>query len=159
VTTIAYDGRYVAGDGRSELYDIIVSDTSEKIRVHNGRVYAFAGTPQMYSLVAAWLGERDWSVPAPTAPEGKWQALIFSAREGKIIAEYAGQEVPYPIEMQEPLALGSGCQFAMAIMTAGGTARRAVEIACRLDPWSGGSIQVVNIAEALGLQSVREAAE
>ena len=167
MTTIAYDGCTVACDGRSELYDIIVSTTAKKIRVHFGTVYACAGAPQMYDRVIAWLHARDWSEPAPTAPEGKWSIMILSRRpNGAIVLEYASSEVPYPAPMQAPLALGSGCQFAMGAMKHGASAREAVEIACSLDPYSGGEVQVVDIAEALGLSNgnlkaepVKEAAE
>lgn len=160
MTTIAYDGRFVAGDGRADLHDVIIARNRKKIRKHNGRLYAMAGAPQMYERVIDWLEKREWDKPAPTAPEGTWSALIFSARDGKVVAEFASNEVPFPLEMDRTwAALGSGTQFASAILRDGGSAHHAVEIACDLDPWSGGTIQVVDIAEALGLQSVREAAE
>lgn len=46
-------------------------------------------------------------------------------------------------QTQAPLAIGSGAPYALAAMECGKSAVEAVEIACKLDPYSGGDIQVV----------------
>ncbi len=45
-------------------------------------------------------------------------------------------------------AIGSGAKAALGAMHAGATAEQAVEIACKVDPYTSGPVQVVKLQEA-----------
>jgi len=50
-----------------------------------------------------------------------------------------------PIELDVPMAVGSGSTFAMGAMLAGATPEEAVHIAMKLDPYTGGEVLVYEL--------------
>jgi len=71
--------------------------------------------------------------------------------------------VPYLSGVDVPFAIGAGSDYALGAMDYGASPEEAVRGACRRNVFTGGEIQVVNIAAALGLQpqaaALAEAAE
>ena len=123
--------------------------------MEDGAIYALAGTTCLIRVLIAWIKAGADPQKAPKDEGINWGILVIDA-EG---ARHYSRACPYPEEQEYPFTTGTGRDIALGALKAGATPKEAVEIACRVDVHSGGSIQVVNIAEALGLQPVREAAE
>ena len=156
MTVIASDGITIAADGLSIYgHSEIGAGNIRKIVVEDKTVYAFSGAFAMMRPMINWYkaGYNPREVP-PASGDVQWNMLVID-RDGPTLF---GNHVPYSDRQVYPVTLGTGGDYAMAILLDGGTSRRAVEIACMKDAFCGGEIQVVNIAEALGIPRL-EAAE
>lgn len=91
-------------------------------------------------------GAHGKDVPLCTEEQG-WSMLVL--RPG--VCDLFTSKAPYGDPCELPYALGSGGDYALGAMHAGASPQQAIEIACRIDTGSGGAIQVIDIAEALGL--------
>jgi ATP-dependent protease HslVU (ClpYQ) peptidase subunit len=87
--------------------------------------------------------------------DGNWRLLVMHRDR---IMSYT-DTMPYGDPFPYPQAFGSGCNYAMTALRLGKSPEEAIAIAEGFDVYTGGPIQVVNIAEAIGLQAVKEAAE
>lgn len=135
MTTIATDGKVMAGDGQRNHQRTITNRRAVKVRrLNDGSLVGTAGD------VA--FGERfvDWLNNGGVAPElkmdGGFTALILKP-DGELLL--SGQDCkPTPVEA--PYAIGSGMDLAIGAMVAGASPKRAVEIASDYDPDTGGAI-------------------
>jgi hypothetical protein len=163
MTTIAIDKfGTIAADGLSCIGDIRHRTNFKKIVVREAigdrpaRIFTMAGTPAMRQALIEWYeGGADPKNVPPGGEQPSWTLIVIEAHRQVYIAS----QLPYPTEFLLPQAFGTGGQHIYGLLVADATARHAVEIACKIDIYSGGEIQVVNISEALGIQAVREAAE
>lgn len=157
MTTIAIDKfGTIAADGlTTHGYGTVLSRSRKKIAVANGMIYAVSGAVTTVDALIEWYvsGHNPKDVP-PTGENEPWAMLVCDKGQWLMFSK----PVPYPEAIEPPVAIGSGSDYAMGAMYAGATAQEAVEISCRLNTHSGGEIQIVNVAEALGLQRL-EAAE
>jgi hypothetical protein len=131
VTTLAYDGRYLAADSQVTAGDIKL--TSKKM--------FDLKTPEGVRMVVCGCG--DWSrilaaISALQAgkklPKGDYGLLAWAEGEG--VSEFCGRS-RYPADCYPQLALGSGAQAALGAMKAGATAGEAVAIAASIDISTG----------------------
>lgn len=136
MTTIATDGKSMAGDGLGiDHVDTICS--LSMLRVHHladGRVVGGAGSS---FDVLAWKGWIEaGKVGACPIESDKFAGLILN-RDGVVLwVDHKGREIETPA----PCAIGSGQDYALGAMEAGASPAEAVEIACRRDVYSGGEI-------------------
>ena len=156
MTTIAVTLTEIAADSRATRNHEIASWQSQKIIVDNGVIYAVSGAEDMSEPARKWhaAGADPDKAPKCNAELG-WLLLVID-RNGMWVYD---DKSPHPLKVIAPWTMGSGRDWAMGAMLAGASAKEAVEIACSRDVWSGPPVKVVNIAEALGLSQVREAAE
>jgi hypothetical protein len=159
MTTIAIsaDGMSIAADGLSmNGWGGVCGLHCKKITHDGGKVYAVSGVMALIEPLVEWYkaGHDPKNTPVCTS-DSKWSLIVRDDGQWYLCTS----DAPYPDVMELPAAIGTGCDYALGAMYAGATTKEAVEIACRLDSRTGGTIQVVNIAEALGLAPVREAAE
>jgi hypothetical protein len=161
MTTIAISETHIAADSRATRNHEIASWQVRKIEVvehaAGGRIYALSGEDAMTKPAIEW--HQDGAEPAKVPkgdPDTSWTLLVIE-KDGRVIIY--GDKSPYPLEVTAPYTMGSGRDFAMGAMLAGASAKEAVEIACTRDVWSGLPVQVVDIAQALGVTAVKEAAE
>ncbi|SUE95774.1 proteasome subunit beta [Ectopseudomonas mendocina] len=148
MTTVAYDGRFLAADGRSTLGNLISGKAVKKIfqllTCANGvqvqAVLAGAGSFQTVNIVKSHLERNDLfeSELIPEIEPGSFQGLLVL--ETGEVYDLEDKLVPLPAEI--PVAIGSGTDYAMAAMVMGKSAPAAVEVACELDVYSGGKIAV-----------------
>jgi ATP-dependent protease HslVU (ClpYQ) peptidase subunit len=119
LTTIACDGKSMAGDGLCLTGgDSISSTTVVKVRrLAGGGLVGVAGSAFDVDTFVDWLN---------------------SDRSEKLLDTW---------EKSIPAATGSGVEMAMAAMACGKTAKEAVEIACLLHSQSGGLITELRLAE------------
>jgi ATP-dependent protease HslVU (ClpYQ) peptidase subunit len=108
----------------------------KKVFQHDGELFGFAGTQ---SEGLRWL---DWYA---TGQRGKMPSIsnvnimILSAEYGVQLVEGSGSL--FSVE-RNFYAIGSGATAAMGAFMAGADAKKAVEIACKIDAGSGGDIIV-----------------
>ena len=157
MTTIAVDGKLVAAEGRRTAGSEIVADDVRKIVVKHGRIYVLAGEIAARDAIIEWHDKgADPGKQPGASKDGSWILVVID--RDRVMRSFHN-DLPYPQQNPMPQAFGSGASFALGAMRAGADARRAVEIACGLDVYSGGGIQVVDIDEALGLCTLKAAAE
>ena len=158
MTTIAIDALgNIAADGRRTAGNEIIRYDAEKIKVSHGRIYALTGCCSLLDALISWHHAGADASKMPTYKgDGGWYLIVFQA-DG--MYTYSN-DVPYSMgdEIKAPMAFGSGQNWAMGAMLAGKSAKEAVEIACKVDIYSGGQIKVMNIADTLA-PKLKEAAE
>jgi ATP-dependent protease HslVU (ClpYQ) peptidase subunit len=133
LTTIATDGFKLAGDGRSTRNDSITGrDHIKVVSLPDGSIVGGAGR-----TADAERALRHLLAEAPGDLKGDF-TLLRLFKNGKI-AVYEGTLLS-PISMKAPAAIGSGSDAAMGAMLAGADARTAVQIAAKLDVYTGGKI-------------------
>lgn len=141
MTTIAFDGRYLAADtlgvrggNRSELPGC-------KIEVRDGYSFATGGYWGHYrSQLIAWhvAGHDPRSCPG-AGVEGA--VLVLSPQRELFVFTH---EAPFPDPEVAPFALGTGGDIALGAMGAGLTAMEAVALAARWDLKTGGPIDFID---------------
>jgi ATP-dependent protease HslVU (ClpYQ) peptidase subunit len=135
MTTIATDGKTMAGDGQAQTDMTIVDSNRRKVfRLTNGSLVGCAGNSVDAISFRRWLDD-DGNKPHI---KEEFAALVLN-KNGDV--EYYDRLL-VPLELSLPTAIGSGADFALAAMDAGASPAQAVEIAARRDPYTGGTITV-----------------
>lgn len=157
MTTIATDGITIAADGLRLWGSEKRGTDFQKIVLRHGRIYAFTGFAPYMDPIIDWhhAGAKAESLPK-MGTEAEWGTLVVIDAAG--IAKYT-HGVPYIERFDPPIAFGAGGDYAMGAMMAGAGPRRAVEVAAELCYHTGGTITEINIAEALGIDERKVAAE
>lgn len=141
MTTIAYKADTLsfdsqANDGSNEIISGVMTKGG---RLADGSLWAFCGTAVFISKCKPWL-----AFPLGDPPEIENSDLIIVRRDGLVTT----WEAKGWLEIEAPfLAWGSGKSIAMGAMYAGASAEQAVKIAADLDPWTGGKIHALTLAE------------
>jgi ATP-dependent protease HslVU (ClpYQ) peptidase subunit len=134
MTTIAWDGRTLAGDGRRTADDVIVTDTAIKVHRVGNALVGYAGVCSLQAKFLEWVEKGgDW----PFGKDPDFTGLVI--RNGKAVM-YLDEN---PDECPTPWAIGSGRHAALAAMRAGADAAKAVEIAKTMDVFTGGTVTAV----------------
>jgi hypothetical protein len=144
VTTIAFDGRYLAADTLTVRGGNRVEQPLCKLAVRDGVAYAFGG--MWWALTGelmSWYGACDSIVdfPNPRGLDGALLAVNAYSRQATLLTA----EMPYPDLENPPVALGTGSDLALGAMGAGVTAMEAVQIAMRWDLKTGGHVEFVDL--------------
>ncbi|MBL8644021.1 MAG: hypothetical protein JNK21_08800 [Rhodospirillaceae bacterium] len=136
MTTIATDGKVMAADSRL-TGDYIDQFNSTKLYAVNGEIVGTCGTASEGLAYIQWLQD---SKAAPKLSD-KFEALhltrggIFSVDRNLV-----------RIRVAKVSAIGSGCGYAMGAMLAGASPGKAVQIAAKLDPHTGGKIVTMKLS-------------
>lgn len=141
MTTIAYDGKTVACDGRESGGGIIFTDSVEKWRSTDEGVFFGAGIPcDIEKLVQiSSLEVFDVAYEADLI-------LIDNDRNAWVITQSEhGSVYKNRLNHLDSYAIGSGMPFALAAMDMGMTAKEAVEYAKTRDSHTGGKVSVFDI--------------
>jgi ATP-dependent protease HslVU (ClpYQ) peptidase subunit len=139
MTTIAYDGKTLAVDSQATAGNTVFGETNKLFPLSDGRYAALAGCLSVFPEVVAWLNG-----------EGEMPDLSEEESFGGIIVSPDGSAVEITKNMRLfpasiPWSGGSGEAIAFTAMHLGKTAEEAVELACTLDIYTGGSITSVEI--------------
>lgn len=133
MTTIAWDGKTLAGDRQHSMFN----DCAPKVfRLENGGLFGACGEAQDSVAVREWLegGEK------PKVGDGFHAILI---KNGDLYV------IENKLVLMKPtrrfFAVGSGRDFAMAAMLLGKTAKEAIAIAAQLDVDTGEKIDVLKL--------------
>lgn len=160
MTTIAFDGRYLAADGRMTRGGIICSETVKKtfllttvLRGVTQEIIAFgAGNWNGISAQVEWMKANDVfdlnpDLPRPIFPgdpDGENQDTNFITKDGQV---WALDGLSRPVAYPTPFAEGSGFPFAQMALNMGMSAVEAVRQAIKMDCGSGGQITVFDVEE------------
>jgi hypothetical protein len=146
MTTIAWDGKFVATDSQKTANNYICSGSSIKLIRRGDIVFAHTGTSCLFEPMIDWYlaGAAPKECPRPSGENPPLVSVIIVFKEGK--AFRVSSNTPYPEEVFAPDAWGSGGSWAVGALKAGADARRAVEIATECDVNSGGEIQVMDLS-------------
>lgn len=126
----------------------------EKISVENGIAYAAFGVSGVREAWIKWY--LNGAIPNCTPHHGHsdndiGNFLVF--KDGK--CEMFSWMWPYAQVEIAPMAWGSGGEYAMGAMLAGASAEQAIEIAKRLNVYTDGPVQVIDL---LSLKAEAQAA-
>lgn len=141
MTTIACDGKSMAGDGMViNRADMVCGLNTEKVaRLDDGSIIGSCGDFIEIQALVAWLngGEK---------PDVSNCSALVLKPDGRVFY-HEGASVGAPAEL--PAAIGSGAALAMGAMLAGASPGKAVMIAAERDVYTGGTITVLSIEPAV----------
>jgi hypothetical protein len=141
MTTIATDGKSMAGDGLRECESLVVAtDTIKVLRLPDGRLFGAAGERGKIMQVRRWFIDGG---DQPELKEGEFLGLVVEL-DGTVNSYDSHLE---PMRRMLPTAVGTGEALALGAMLAGAEPQRAVEIACERDIYSGGTITVLKLGD------------
>lgn len=140
MTTIATDGKTMAGDGQAEACNTIICTSRAKVvRLSDGSLFGSAGRGADNIAMAKWLENGcDGKKPGFKRFSG-----LHLFPDGRL--EYWSEDVDVPTPVDAPCAVGSGMDFAIGAMLHGATPEEAVDIAAKRDPGTGGKITVLSL--------------
>ncbi|RAS14836.1 ATP-dependent protease HslVU (ClpYQ) peptidase subunit [Microvirgula sp. AG722] len=142
MTTIAFDGRTMAADGRATANGVIERDNYVKVFRLGDRLVGFAGDTRYLPGVKRFLLDEEKSLPTP-AGESEFDVLVW---DGHVLRAYT-DGVDEPDDFEWPWAIGSGAMPAIAAMRAGADAEHAVRIAMTMDVFTGGQVTTLTLVE------------
>ena len=147
MTTIAYKDGFIAADGQ------VTSGSDTAIKDDHTKIFKFkydkkpcivAACGTLYSnaiIIETTKMVLDGALASPLKG-----ATMFISYNNKL---YYCDDDTGMIELNKKkfYAIGSGEQFAMGAMEMGASAKKAVMIASKLDPWTGGKIKTAKIGD------------
>ncbi len=151
MTTIVWDGKTLAADGRmtcgnqvtQEDRQKIFLDTVNKVRGATVICYALAGCADMTNRVGEWI-----SLGCPHTVEGQpyewgegyFEVIIITTES---VFQYCSESNDI-IEIFHKVSMGSGGEFAQTAVHMGKDAKASVKIAAEMDLFSGGTGMFIN---------------
>ena len=145
MTTVATDGRSMAGDGQTlSANDIILCRNSPKVlRLDDGSLLGCSGNADVKYKLRGWI-EAGCVGPFPELKTAFAAMWLIRPNEGRYFSENTQADF---IEMEFPFAIGSGSEVALGAMEAGLSPLEAVTIAAKRDPFTGGKIVALDLPE------------
>lgn len=133
MTTIACDGKMIAGDGRLSGNGLIHSDKSRKVyRLNCGAVVGFSGNIYTHGDALDFLNGESEEISLGE----QFEAIILYADGRCECMDGDGRRY----EQSTPCVTGSGGGLALAAMAAGKSPIEAVKIAAQFDMMTGGDV-------------------
>lgn len=133
MTTIACNGREMAGDGQISGNGLSHMTACPKVfRLNDGRVVGFSGSPFFHREALAYLNGETDSLDL----DGEFEAVILHADGRCECMDSRGRRY----EQSTPCVSGSGGAVALGAMAAGKSPSQAVAIAAVYDQATGGTI-------------------
>jgi hypothetical protein len=142
MTTIAWDGKSLAGDRRISFGGITDASITKIVRREDGALCGTSGNSALGAAFKRWFLAGEES-DRPSLEKGSEQTTAFIIRPcGQlVIHDHVGW---YEAEAKT-YAIGSGWELALGAMAMGATAEEAVRIAARLDGSTGSEIDVLHL--------------
>lgn len=131
----------MAADRRSAEGNSKVGSASKIFKV-NGHLIGFSGRADTAALLRYWFenGAKPEEWPDPYDDETDCSMIVVTPDNQVMYYE----RFPVPLVMEnEYFALGSGRDYALAALELGCNPEQAVEVACKLDLFSGNGIDVL----------------
>lgn len=138
MTTIATDGKSMAGDGLVNCGGTITDTEFAKVRrLSDGSIVGFAGSVYDVETFLFWM-ENGQSSELKLSENF---CALHVTGAGVFSFDNRGQRIAEPVRA----TTGSGGDFALAAMDCGLTPEQAVQMACARDIHSGGKITVEHL--------------
>jgi len=151
MTTIACDGKFLVSDSRTVFGTMPARRPAQKLLVRDGAVYAVSGLDGIIGTLADWYVSGADPRNVPQAPTQGWEMYVVT-RKGTVRLSHTA---PYAARVDRVWSTGSGQDYALGAMHAGADARRAVKISSKLDVYTGGPIQVIDLAKVFKAKGKR----
>ena len=143
MTTVAWDGKTLAADKRATIGGTRTTITKLR-RGKGGNLVGVSGTASLMEAIFAWLCDGG-KKPEAQEDRSDWCGVIEIDPDGRCFKhERWGKfqiEAPY-------FAVGSGSDLALAAMSLGCDAAKAVEVASQFDTASGDGVDALHLAAA-----------
>lgn len=140
MTTIATDGVWLAGDGRSTRGDAISGGDRKKVhKLPDGSIIGAAGRTRDAERAVRALMNNPFK---PEEVRGDYTLMRLYPDGDLWVHE---DTLTAPMKMKTPFAIGSGWVAALGAMLAGADAKQAVKIASKIDVHTGGKITSYSI--------------
>lgn len=134
MTTIAYDGRYIAADGRETYGNMICEDFVDKSIVTSSGIFFLAGgASDCIKFSKSFIVDQKTDIDDDTI------GFLFKEDACFMVGISDGVFWDYD-QTGKPFSVGSGSQFAIAAIDHGKSAVDAVRYAITRDCKSGGKI-------------------
>ncbi len=150
MTTIVWDGKTLAADGRTSKGSVISQDDRIKIHMASGLVrgskvicYAIAGVADMVDVLGDWIKE---DCPITDEFQDKEFAVIIITEESAYLYHDTSNDL---FELQCNECLGSGGVYAEAVLPLGFNAVKACKHGASIDLFSGGTGCYVNCRDGV----------
>ena len=148
MTTVAFDGRSMAGDRLYACGGSPLRGPVPKIRrlMFNGvpAVAGGSGTLEYANALLDWLQAGSPQGREPMLPPDPDDGATVIVATADMVYTYSNSTTPIALGKIQ-WASGSGANYALGAMKAGVSAKRAVEIACELDLYSGAGVDVLTL--------------
>lgn len=142
MTTIAWDGATLVADRRISSGTISYSTTKIR-RTMDGRLVGATGDFGVCTQMLDWL---ELGGPRPSCQDtDRWASALEIMPDGTCWMH--NRDSRWKVE-DGFVAIGSGRDYAMAVMALGHDAHQAVSIAARFDPGTGNGADALRLAEA-----------
>ncbi len=133
MTTIATDGKSMAGDSMTSAGGEVTMLAPKVHRMDNGSIIGCAGDTTDCRAFVRYMREQKGERPSLGE---NFDALILHPNGNVEWMDHKWEPLAYTV----PNAIGSGGRFAIGAMMAGASPKEAVRIACERDTCSGGPI-------------------
>ncbi len=144
MTTIAYKDGVIAADSQVNDGDMIAPEKCKKLhKLADGSVYAFTGLLAHGMELLSYLTDPEGSMPCWS---GGATIGIIARPNGKVYT-YEGRGPWLKVDGNIG-AWGSGQPYALGALLAGADAVKAVKIAKKLDPSTGGAVKSIVVKAA-----------
>lgn len=151
MTTIVWDGKTLAADGRMTTGNTVAEDNRAKIfvdtvsKLYGETVicYALAGSADMTHRIGEWISEGcPHTVEGQAKDWGKASFEVIIITTQSVYMYYS--ESNDLLEIFHKVCLGSGGEFAQTTLHMGKDAKASVKLACEMDLFSGGVGTYIN---------------
>lgn len=141
MTTIVWDGTTLAADRLANNNSH--PDTMRKIVRSRGHLLGAAGRAGEAMALFAWFEAGAVVKDFPTMDKDSWTLLVAISPDRRItVYENTGFPV---ILLDKTYAAGSGCDISRGVLAMGGDALKCIEIASRLDIFTGNGIDTLTL--------------
>lgn len=139
MTTLAFKDGVLAADGKATRGDLVVELDAKKVRrLRDGSIVGITGNPAPAMLFVEWLNDGG-NMPSL----GANCCVVHLRADGSLrVYEDGGWQDE---DTRRAHSWGSGWQIAATAMKCGKTARQAVQMATKMDVWSGGEIIALSL--------------
>lgn len=151
MTTIAFDGRYLAADSLVTTGGTVMG-FAKKLRLADGgklpcaAIVGYSGNPCNFSAFIDEL-KADWPCGGIVPGEENEFAAVVILQTGEVYEYTGATKHPFTSGGSWLWALGSGWRIAIGALDMGATAAEAVGVAIKRDTSSGGDILVFDTKE------------
>lgn len=156
MSTIAWDGKMIAADTRVRIGEEVFQGEDLKIQLDESSLIAVCGPSgrQMREAISRWLATQAWTkesgvdpakIPGAHLKECGWSAYWTHPYQPDLVL-WMSSNMPAPLKVSGPHAIGSGREYAMGAMMAEKNAAEAVRIASTLDSGTGGPIDIATFS-------------
>ena len=148
MTVIAYDGRYVAADRLISNEGGMVKHCS-KLTVFEGAVLTTCGAADHGAMLEVWFKEgcKPEQFPAPIPGSKDAYLYVFKWKAPVMCFQCYPAPVVFDVDYY---ACGSGNEVAHTILHLGHSAEYAAKIACELNIFCGGGVDVIDLKDLAG---------